>query len=94
MLYDNKYLKNIKFWLSFYLIKNMAAAWILCLVSGSMAITDQQLELGVRNLVWREHKDDSIWSIVYVSTVINTATVQHFEVISDRINICLDRACI
>jgi len=48
-----------------------------------MAITDEPLDLSLLNLVWRQTitmHTNSVWNIVYVSTVTNMTMVQIYYI--------------
>jgi hypothetical protein len=60
-----------------------------------MEISYEPLELGTRNIVWRQIitvPTNALWYIVHKSTITNLATERNFEVMSYKFNV--DRVCI
>jgi hypothetical protein len=60
------------------------------LASSSTAIPNESLEIGMCNFVWMSINRMStyyLWNIVCKSSVTIMATVQPFEVISDKFNV-------
>jgi hypothetical protein len=55
-----------------------------------MAVTDETLQLGMKELVWQYTRNittNPAWSLDYMSTIINMATAKIFQVIPNKFHV-------